>query len=918
MTLMKLRPAHSMSSRLRITLSICLVAICILATVFSYFTARSIADFAIEGAANFSAEASAIYAEQASATAIQRIAAEARIKAAAVEARLDNAMGIVTTLAESLSWSSETGSGARLSRTAVSLRLKRLLMNNPHLVSVYTCWEQGAFTQPGEARPADRFTANWQRLPDGTIRSAPLLDFDSTLRTKQGVRRGEFHILSRETHTPHFITLHPYRLITGETWLTTATAPIMVNDTFMGSIGVSFTVDSMHQMMQALKDELYDGVTDAFIVTASGHVVTGTVDSLASGTHLSTFTPDWQEWLKDIAAHSPSALLIRDNLIITIPLALSGQNQPAAMLISVPARVINQEALTLQDTLTSEMGILTDTILEQRDFLIWRQMGIGILLMLVTLLIVLLLRTVGLQGKALHESEKQVREILMSTSNVVHVKDTDGIIRFANPSFARLFGLPAETIVGRHESEVLPPALLEVLRQHDQATLLADKPMQWEETLDSDGSNLIFLTTKFPLHRTTGETYGICSIAVDISERSRSEQRILQMERYLADIIDSMPSAIIGVDEGGRVRHWNLQAAAIFAISKEEAVGRPLLEIAPALTDEWARVQTTLAADSPFPAERTSIRLANGETMHARIVVYPLHREDGVEVVIRLDDRTAQIRIEEMMIQTEKMLSIGGLAAGMAHEINNPLGAILQGAQNIERRLSPDIPGNVQTATAVGCDLDAIAAYFERRKISYMLRGIREAGERAARIVQNMLNFSRKSESIREAVAIPDIVERTIEMARSDYDLKKRYDIKQVQITTQFNVDLPAISCIATEIEQVLLNLFKNAAQAIAMREDAPRNAAHIHVAAHREGTEVELTVEDNGPGMDEPTRRRIFEPFFTTKAPGMGTGLGLSVTYFIITENHGGSISVESEPGKGTRFIIRLPIKGHTPKSGV
>ena len=85
-----------------------------------------------------------------------------------------------------------------------------------------------------------------------------------------------------------------------------------------------------------------------------------------------------------------------------------------------------------------------------------------------------------------------------------------------------------------------------------------------------------------------------------------------------------------------------------------------------------------------------------------------------------------------------------------------------------------------------------------------------------------------------------------------------------------------------------------------------------------REGTEVELTVEDNGPGMDEPTRRRIFEPFFTTKAPGMGTGLGLSVTYFIITENHGGSISVESEPGKGTRFIIRLPIKGHTPKSGV
>jgi two-component system, NtrC family, sensor kinase len=263
--------------------------------------------------------------------------------------------------------------------------------------------------------------------------------------------------------------------------------------------------------------------------------------------------------------------------------------------------------------------------------------------------------------------------------------------------------------------------------------------------------------------------------------------------------------------------------------------------------------------------------------------------------------------MEDVMVQTEKMMSVGGLAAGMAHEINNPLGAMVQNAQNILRRISPDLKENRAVALQCGVPLAAVQDYLEKRKIIAFLEGIRESGQKASEIVDNMLNFSRKSESRKRPVQLADLLDKTVALAAHDYDLKKKYDFRRIKIERKFAEGLSMVPCVETEIEQVMLNLLRNAAQAMTGNEPGAGDH-HIILRLYADNGMAAIEVEDNGPGMPPQVLKRIFEPFYTSKDIGMGTGLGLSVSYFIITNNHNGSMQVHSEQGRGACFVIRLP----------
>lgn len=263
-------------------------------------------------------------------------------------------------------------------------------------------------------------------------------------------------------------------------------------------------------------------------------------------------------------------------------------------------------------------------------------------------------------------------------------------------------------------------------------------------------------------------------------------------------------------------------------------------------------------------------------------------------------------RLEEMMVQSEKMISIGGLAAGMAHEINNPLAGILQNAQVIRSRLKDRLPQNIKVAQELGLKLSDLTAYMEKREIYKMMDSVMDAGKRAAVIVSNMLSFSRKSASGYVPEDIAQLLEKTLELAKSDYNLKKRFDFKRIRIVTKYAPDVPHVLCKASEIQQVFFNILSNGAQAMMGWDkiDDP----HFELSIKKEHKWVKIRIRDNGPGMKEEVKKRVFEPFFTTKGVGDGTGLGLAVSYFIITESHSGSIEVDSRPGHGTSFIIRLP----------
>ena len=280
-------------------------------------------------------------------------------------------------------------------------------------------------------------------------------------------------------------------------------------------------------------------------------------------------------------------------------------------------------------------------------------------------------------------------------------------------------------------------------------------------------------------------------------------------------------------------------------------------------------------------------------------------------------DVTDRKKTEELLIQSEKMLSVGGLAAGMAHEINNPLGGMVQNAQLISNRLGNlKLPKNIRIAEEVGSSIDIIKSYMEKRNIFEIVGRIRESGGRAAKIIDNMLSFSRKDKQTPTQQNIPNLIDRCIDLSGVDFSLKKGFDFKHIQIVREYENDLPYVLCKKGNIEQVIINILKNGAEAMFEKKSNSKNINgfkpkfFVRVMLGELKNFVHIEIEDNGSGMSENVKKRIFEPFFTTKPTDSGTGLGLSMSYFIITEDHFGKMYVESEIGKGSKFVIKLPLK--------
>ena len=404
-------------------------------------------------------------------------------------------------------------------------------------------------------------------------------------------------------------------------------------------------------------------------------------------------------------------------------------------------------------------------------------------------------------------------------------------------------------------------------------------------------------------------------LELEVQVRCKIEKKLTGFQKYLNSIIDSMPSALIALDEQLYVTQWNQEASALSGTRLAEALNQPVFLAFPPLKPFLSMLRRTVEQHKVEKIERVTWS-KDEEPRHYALTFYPLMGSSGRGVVIRIDDITQRLSMEEMMVQSEKMLSVGGLAAGMAHEINNPLGAILHNVQNIRRRLSPELEKNREQAEHIGISLQNIDRYLQAREIPRLLDDIQQAGTRAAKIVSHMLSFSRRSTRQLAPCQLPAVIDQALEIAGNDFDLTESFDFKSLLIRREFDPALGPVPGTANELEQVLLNLLKNAAQAIHQREDS-RTPGQITLRTRLAPPWAEIQVEDNGLGMPESVRKRIFEPFFTTKEVGQGTGLGLSVSYFIITNNHKGQMEVQSKAEQGTCFTLRLPLAVPTPHTG-
>lgn len=522
-----------------------------------------------------------------------------------------------------------------------------------------------------------------------------------------------------------------------------------------------------------------------------------------------------------------------------------------------------------------------------------------------------MLKTIQLEVSERKQAEEELRryeQIVSSTSDLMSFVDKGHVYRAVNSAYLRAHGKRLDQIIGRTVEELIGAEVFNRVIKGAMDRCLGGERVTYQDWFDYVGMGRRFMEVVYsPYADASGVVSGVVVSCRDITERMEAESELSRLRSYLSNIIDSMPSMLVGVDREGRVSQWNHAAERLTGVRARDAQGRTLQEVMPSLSREMEKVQQAIR-DRAVRTESAVPRTVNGETRYEDVTVYPLIG-NGVEgVVIRVDDVTERVRMGEMMVQSEKMLSVGGLAAGMAHEINNPLGVILQASQNVLRRLSLDLPSNVEIADRCGTTLASVRSYLEQREVFQFLEDIRNSGIRAARIVENMLAFSRKPDSGGSSADLADLLERTLLLAESDYDLKKRHDFRRIDIVREYQPNVPLVVCQSSQMQQVFLNILRNGAEA--MRElhgggSPPRFI--LRVQSH--GPMVRVEIEDNGPGMDEEVRRRVFEPFFTTKPPGVGTGLGLSVSYFIVTENHGGNLSVVSVPGGGSRFIIELHV---------
>jgi PAS domain S-box-containing protein len=382
---------------------------------------------------------------------------------------------------------------------------------------------------------------------------------------------------------------------------------------------------------------------------------------------------------------------------------------------------------------------------------------------------------------------------------------------------------------------------------------------------------------------------GYVGIAIENASLYRSLQRkVEQYERlkeFSENIVESINVGILAADLEDRVESWNTQIEQLSGVPRDHALGQRLRDLFPAdLCEQFDRVRGETGIHHIYKFVLKPAQNGNGNghgggvparfreaTLNIAITPLVSKNQEQIGRLVIFDDVTDRAELEQRLVQADKLSSIGLLAAGVAHEVNTPLAVISTYAQMLAKQVAED------------------------SQKSMILDKIAKQTFRASEIVNSLLNFSRTSTTSFGDVQINRVVQETLSLL--EHQLQK----SGIQVKTEMQADLPAVHGNAGKLQQVFLNLFLNA-------RDAMGSGGTLDVRTWSEGSGIRIEVADSGPGIAAEHLHRIYDPFFTTKAARKGTGLGLSVTYGIIQE-HNGSIEVSNRPGGGARFRLELPV---------
>ncbi|HEY2545315.1 MAG TPA: PAS domain S-box protein [Candidatus Acidoferrum sp.] len=487
------------------------------------------------------------------------------------------------------------------------------------------------------------------------------------------------------------------------------------------------------------------------------------------------------------------------------------------------------------------------------------------------------LTVLGRDITALRKNEARFTELFETLQEGIYITTPDGSILDANPALVRMLGYDSK-------QELLSKRVQDIFTDRAERKSLMEEverqptPLGREiNLLRKDGTPIVCLNSASAVRDTSGRVIRYQGSVLDITARREMERQLHREQEFARRLVDNFPDLILVVDSNLRYTFVSPRCQEVLGYEHAETAdmelgGRTHAEDLPILL---ALFDDIIQGRQTFASLEIRVRHKLGDWRRVRFNFSPLADETGkIEgVVLSGRDVTELKRLEEQLIQAEKLAAMGQMLAGVAHELNNPLTAIL---------------GVTELLREGHTDADAT-----KRQLEITHRQAR----RAARIVQNLLEFSRPASPQKKPVDLNSIIDRTLQL--HEHSLRRN----NVEIDFRPQPDYPGVIGDANQLIQVFLNLVTNAEQAI--RE--VRESGRIQIRFARIGSRISVTFQDDGVGIRPDSVQRLFDPFYTTKRPGGGTGLGLSICLSIVRE-HGGTIEAEALPAGGSAFTVYLP----------
>lgn len=497
--------------------------------------------------------------------------------------------------------------------------------------------------------------------------------------------------------------------------------------------------------------------------------------------------------------------------------------------------------------------------------------------------------------KALRYSRDFLQSVIDAVGDPIFVKDEQHRHVLDNEALCRFLGHSKEELSGHTDYDYLPSEQADIFWNKDKIVLTSGVENVNEEQLKNASGEIRTIVTKKNLYISPEGNKYIVGVIRDITEMRKAEMELRESQEKFRLIAGTAAEAIVVIDNQTRVVFWNKAAEEIYGYSEAEALGKDFIGLLfPQDEPEVRRILT--GAGDYSQLGRTfdiTVRKKDGSAVPIEMSIGGMQEKDRQQIVCIARDMSEIQRSRAQLIQTDKLAAIGTLAAGVAHEINNPIGYVSSNLKTMAKYLTEIkkyfTGTDSKDASAQQSMLDIMSDFDSAIKES--LEGV----ARVRKIVLDLKTFSRADSLEREYADINAGIESTLNIVWNELKYRCRVE-KQMEA-------LPKLLCIPNQINQVILNLLVNAGQAIT------HESGRIKIKTWSADNQIFISIKDNGTGIPQADLKRIFEPFFTTKEVGKGTGLGLSLAYDIV-KKHGGQIEVKSEVGKGSEFIVSFPIK--------